>query len=111
MKKFLASSAIILALAAVPAFACDGDGPKGPAQGKKMGYMFDKHDTDGDGIVTEAEFLEGAKARFQDMDADGDGKVTREEAQGFYQEKREKMKEKRMEKRGEMEDSKPSDEE
>jgi Ca2+-binding EF-hand superfamily protein len=100
MNKVLVMSAVVLALSAAPALACKGDGPKGPDHGKRMGYMFDKHDTNSDGIVSQEEFVEASKARFTAMDADGDGAVSKEEAQAHHKKKREEMKEKREKRQG-----------
>ena len=90
MKKLLALSAVALAFSAAPALA-DHHGGEGRMGGK--GDMFAKHDTDGNGVVTEAEFLEHAKERFSKMDTDGNGEVTKDEAEAM----KEKWKEKRAE--------------
>ena len=45
----------------------------------KGGKQFAKLDIDGNGIVSEAEFLEHSKKRFTKLDANGDGGVTQEE--------------------------------
>ena len=85
MKKILMLSIAALSLGfAAPALADHHEG-KG----------FEKHDTNGDGVVTEAEFLEHAKARFAKMDTDGNGEISAEEAKENRAEMKEKMKEKR----------------
>lgn len=61
------------------------------------GGMFDKHDSNGDGVITKAEFLESAEERFAKMDANGDGEITKEEGKDARSSMREKMKEKRSE--------------
>lgn len=71
MKKLLlASAAFGLLSFAAPAFA-DSHGGKG----KK----FEQMDTNGDGSVSESEFLANAKAKFQKLDSDGDGLLTKAE--------------------------------
>ena len=85
MKKLLFLSAAVFALAATPVLA-DGHGDKG----KK----FEKHDVDGDGVISEDEFVTHAKERFSNMDADGDGKISQEEAKAAHKERRAMMKDK-----------------
>lgn len=87
MKKILLLSAAVLALQVVPALAQDGpagEGKKGP----RHEGMFEKQDTNGDGKVTEAEFLEHGKAKFKELDGNGDGSVTKEEAKAHFDKKR-----------------------
>ncbi len=71
----------------------------GQGGGHKGGKMFDRHDTNGDGVVTKAEFLESAEAMFTKLDLDGNGEVTKEEAmkarakmKGKFQEHQQKRK-------------------
>lgn len=84
MKKILMLSALALVMSAPTAAEAGSHG------GKKGHKMFEKHDLNGDGVVTKSEFLEGAEKMFSKMDIDGNGEVTKEEAQ----EARAKMKEK-----------------
>jgi len=72
-----------LAAAAEPAFAKN----QGQGRGAKM---FDRHDTNGDGTITQEEFTSRCAQRFAMMDQDGNGAVTREEAQAAYQQMRDK---------------------
>ncbi|MGN7439201.1 MAG: hypothetical protein ACTHOO_11230 [Alcanivorax sp.] len=90
MKKLLMLSALALAVS-VPTAA-----EAGPHGGKKGHKMFEKHDLNGDGVVTKSEFLEGAEKMFSKMDLDGNGEITKEEAE----EARAKMKEKWKEHKG-----------
>ena len=98
MKKLFLLSAAALAFASAPALAQSADGT-GPGPGPRDNKMFEMHDANGDGVVTEAEFLDRAKERFAQMDADGDGKLTQEEAKAAHESMRDKFKEKRMERR------------
>lgn len=93
MKRVMILSATILAFSAVPALAESGEhqGPKGG--------MFTKHDTNGDGVISEDEFLDHAKERFGNIDADGDGTVSKEEAKAGHEKKRAEMKERMKERR------------
>jgi hypothetical protein len=59
--------------------------------------MFEKTDTDGDGKITEAEFMAHAKERFTKMDEDNDGSLTKMEANENKHKMKEHMKEKRHE--------------
>ena len=104
MKKLLMMSVVTLAFSVAPALAEPHGGPRDGSGDGKGGAMFQKHDTNGDGFVSQEEFLDHAKQRFDDMDGDGDGKISKEEAQAHHAEMKEKWKEKReerMEKREE----------
>ncbi len=106
MKKLFLLSAAALAISATPALADN--------HGDKSGKMFEKHDTNGDGVVSEAEFLDHAKQRFAEMDTDGNGEISQEEAKAQKEARKEKMKEKRekwKEKREENHDHDHEDEE
>jgi len=64
-------------------------GNKGAQRGAKM---FDRVDTNGDGKITQDEFMARSAERFDMMDQDGNGEVTKEEAQKAYKEMRAKRK-------------------
>jgi Ca2+-binding EF-hand superfamily protein len=111
MKKLLLLAAVGLVLQATPAFAEDHEGGS-KKRGEHKGEMFAKHDTNGDGSISEAEFLTHAKAKFAKKDTNSDGSISKEEAKAAHEAKRaemkekrkgmkEKMKERRSEKRGE----------
>ena len=85
-KNIVMLAAVILMCQATSVFA--EDKPEKPRHEKHM-----SHDSDGDGMISESEFLAKAKERFAKMDANDDGKISREEAQKARQNKREKMKE------------------
>jgi hypothetical protein len=92
MKKIMLLSAAVLALQAVPAMAEDG--------AKKMHRgdgMFEKQDTNKDGVISEAEFLDHGKAKFKELDGNGDGNVTKDEAKSHYEKKRADWKAKKAE--------------
>ena len=94
MKKLLTFTVCAMALAAAPAFAGNHEGMK-KHHGDKGAKMFEKHDIDGDGVITKEEALKNATERFEKMDADGDGSVTKEEARAAHEAMKEKWKEKR----------------
>lgn len=48
----------------------------------QMVRQFQRHDRDGDGAVTQAEFLERYRLLVYRLDANGDGVITREELRG-----------------------------
>ena len=87
-RKTLITTAIVGALslgllAAAPGFA------KGPGYGGGRGaMMFERHDADGDGRITQDEFRAGHDERFEMMDADGDGAITQDEARQAMQQMR-----------------------
>lgn len=89
MKKILALTAVALAFAVSPAMA-DNHGDKAK--------MFEKHDTNGDGVISKSEFLSHAEERFSNMDTDGNGEISKDEVQA----KRAEMKEKRKDRMKEM---------
>lgn len=104
MKKILLLTAAGLIFQATPVLAQphgDGDGSKG------KGKMFEMRDTNGDGVISEAEFLAHAKSKFAEKDTNGDGSISKDEAKAAHEAKREKMKEmrdKRQEKRDQRSD-------
>lgn len=80
--------AVLMAGAVAPSFAQQNKGAK----------QFAKMDTDGNGTVSEVEFLERAKKRFAKIDANGDGQLAREELQAARKARREARKTKRKKK-------------
>jgi len=70
-------------------FAEEGEG-KGCSSHK--GKMFEKTDTNGDGVISHEEFSAKAERRFKKMDTNSDGKVTKEEAKSHHAAMREKYK-------------------
>lgn len=89
MKKLVTLTSVLTAFALSPALA-QADHHGGPHGGK----MFEKHDLNGDGVISKDEFLKHAEEKFTKMDADGDGSVTKEESKAAMEAWREKMKEK-----------------
>lgn len=89
MKSSLPLAAVILALGfSTPALAEDGH--KGDHH---KGKMFEKHDTNGDGVVSKAEFLAVHTEKFDEIDADNSGDITKDEADAHFEVMKEKMKE------------------
>lgn len=60
--------------------------------GQRGARMFDRHDTDGDGKITQEEFTARCADRFAAIDGDGNGEVTRAEAQEAFEQMRAKHK-------------------
>ena len=79
-------SAFVMAVGASPALADHHE------DGDRKGKMFEKHDTNGDGVISKDEFLDHATSRFSEMDANDDGEVSKEEAKAAHDRMREKMK-------------------
>ena len=97
MNKILMMALAGLVVGATPVLADNhGEGKKGGAD------RFAKHDTNGDGSISEAEFLAHAKAKFAAKDTNGDGSISKDEAKAARDKKRAEMKEKHGEKRDDM---------
>lgn len=101
MKKLLTLGVAILALGSAPALAGHHEGDK-----ENKGGMFAQKDANGDGAISQDEFLDAYKVKamkkFEKMDANGDGSITQDEAKAAHS----KMKEKWEEKHGDSDDSK-----
>ena len=97
VKKILVLSAAALMFQAVPALA-----EPGHDKGDRGAKMFEKLDADKDGVISEAEFLAKSKERFAEMDADKNGSVTQEEAKAAHEKMREKWKEHKAKKGGDV---------
>ena len=104
MKKLLILSAAVLAFGATPVLA------EGHGEGEKGG-KFQKHDLNGDGVVSKDEFLSHAQERFENVDTDGSGDISQEEAKAAHQAKREKMQERVQERREKRQERKAADSE
>ncbi|MEZ5814187.1 MAG: hypothetical protein R3E13_05610 [Alphaproteobacteria bacterium] len=90
MKKLLAFTAVALVISMSPALA-DHHGGAGHHKGK----MFEKHDLNGDGVISKEEFLSHAEDKFGKMDADGNGEISKDEAEAAHAKMKEKWKERR----------------
>jgi len=107
MKKLLMTTAVVAGLTMV-SFAAHAEG--GKRHGKAMGgdhqkiameHFLKAHDADGDGAVSQEEFMKTAEDRFHEMDADSDGMVTGEEITAHHAALRTKMMEEWKSKRQE----------
>ena len=92
---------LALCVMAAPAFAGsqDAKGAAGGHMGKghmdgKMGQMWQKMDTNGDGQVSKDEFVNARGAMFDKMDTNGDGILQDSERQAAHEKVRAEMKEK-----------------
>ena len=94
-KRLIIMSAVLLSFGSGHALA-EGDG-----KGHHKGAKFEKHDLNGDGTISEDEFLQHAKDRFSNIDANGDGSVSEEEAKAHHKAKRAEMKARVKERRQE----------
>ncbi len=74
MKKTLSAALLGATLFAGNAIAAPQDRPGGD--------LLTMSDTDGNGVVTKAEFLADVEARFAKLDANKDGKISKEERPG-----------------------------
>lgn len=89
MKKTpIAILALGFALVAGQASAQHPEGHKGP--GKHPGHMFEKVDTNKDGIITKEEFRAQGDKMFAGIDTNGDGKITKAESEAKHAEWKEK---------------------
>lgn len=87
---FTITALVAIFLGSIGSSYAEGGGSK--ACGAHKGKMFDKTDTNADGVISLEEHSAKAESRFKKMDADGDGKVTREEAKSHHAAMREKYK-------------------
>lgn len=95
IRKMLLSAVALMALA-VPAMA-QSTPPAGapPHDGGPMGKF--NADTDGDGMLSRAEFQAMQDKRFDEMDTNHDGKISKDEMKAHHEQMKERMKEKRGE--------------
>ena len=73
---------IIALVGGVPAFAAsygDEEQQRGQRHGKFMHKRLEKMDVDGDGLVSETEFVEAHREQFAKMDGNGDGQLSQDE--------------------------------
>lgn len=71
----LTFSLLLVVSVTAPAFA--GHHKMGEKGDRKERFL--KADTDGDGVISRAEFIARAEKRFDKMDADGDGRLSKDE--------------------------------
>lgn len=94
MKKLLLLATAAFIFQATPTLAEHHEGGEGH-KGKRYAEKMKQSDTDGNGSISEAEFLAKAKEKFAEKDTNGDGEISQEEAKAAHEAKRAKMKEKR----------------
>lgn len=94
-RKFVIGGLAALLLTGPAAWADHHEGKEGD-HGKKS-RKFERRDADGNGVITQAEWLAAAEAKFLDLDADGDGSVTKEEWTAGRERMKKRWKEKRSE--------------
>ncbi len=84
MRKLLLATALIPMLIATSVFAQQfGDGDRREMFKQKMQERLQQVDTNGDGMISKAEFMAQAESRFAKMDTNGDGRITQEERAGM----------------------------
>ena len=66
------------------------EGGEGKGCSSHKGKMFERTDTNGDGVISNEEFSAKAERRFKKMDTNSDGKITKEEARSHHAAMREK---------------------
>ncbi|MCB1537872.1 MAG: EF-hand domain-containing protein [Rhodospirillales bacterium] len=109
IRKILLST-LALSMLAVPALAQDAQtpppgymggphgGPGGPQGGPHGGMeKMLNADTNGDGMLSKAEFMAVQEKRFDEMDANKDGQVSKDEMKAYRETMRSKFEEKRKE--------------
>jgi Ca2+-binding EF-hand superfamily protein len=58
----------------------------------KKGKMMERVDTDGDGMISKAEFMAKHESKFMEMDVNGDGSLSKDEMKDSRQDRKDKMK-------------------
>lgn len=91
MRKFLILSVVILSVLSIvtPSFAQTSIEGRSDHKAK----VFENRDENGDGYISQDEFIQHAKVRFEKMDMDGDGKISKDEVHQSCEFMREKRKE------------------
>lgn len=85
MKKHFYALAILLALPAADALAGPGGrGGNREALHQKRQERMKEADTNGDGVITKAEFLAKSEERFNKMDKDNDGQLTQKDRDAMH---------------------------
>jgi len=86
MKKTAINLAIVFGISLGASFACaepggqgDSRRQEGPQRGQMEDKVFKEMDTNGDDVISRAEYDALHAKRFKEMDADKNGKITREE--------------------------------
>lgn len=97
MKKILMLTVAALALSTGFAYAEHEEGHKD--RGVKM---FEEADANKDGVLSKEEFLARHEKKFAEIDANGDGSISKDEMEARHAEWREKMKEHRAKKKGDV---------
>jgi hypothetical protein len=100
MEKILSQNTYVTILTVIVLFAISlgsittsfAEGVEGKGCSSHKGKMFERTDTNDDGVISYEEFSAKAKRRFKKMDANSDGKVTKEEAKNHHTAMREKYK-------------------
>ncbi len=99
-KRGIIAGALFFSITALPLVAAaEGKGPSGqPPHGKAMGHhfqqMMQKLDSDGDGRISQQEFMSHQREKFSRMDHNGDGYIDDQERQAM-RERMKNMKERR----------------
>ena len=93
MRKVLLFGILAALLVGTATFAV-ADGKSGDCP-RKYCKMFEKKDTNSDGVISKAEFVAHAEKKFAKMDADGNGSLTKEEVKSYWAAKKEKYKDKK----------------
>lgn len=100
MNKYVLTAAMALALGMTSGVAMAEHHEGGDHKGK----MMERVDTDGDGMISKAEFMAKHEEKFAKMDANNDGQLSKEEMKEAREHMKEKWKEMK-DKREEMKDA------
>ena len=94
MRKALMFAAFVVLFIGGATFAAADCGACDKKADSKSRYckMFDKKDSNSDGVISKAEFVAHAEKKFAKMDADGNGSLTKEEVKSYRAAKKEKYK-------------------
>jgi uncharacterized membrane protein len=110
IRKLLLSAAAVTALS-FPALAEDIPTNFGPGTTGEKGMPHSPNvDTDGDGMLSKAEFMAVQEKRFTSMDGNNDGKISPEERESHHEKMKAEFREKRKEwesKKGDKGDATP----
>lgn len=92
MNKYVLSAAMAVALGLASGAAIAGHHEGGKHEGPRGEKMMERIDTDGDGVISKAEFMAKHEEKFTQMDTNGDGSLSKDEMEAAHAKMKDKWK-------------------